>query len=169
MFRASSSNPRKTRRHGNSHPDAISSLKLRTTRLDPFIINNWSQQTHTRWMVGRTELVTACEQLKPEVKVGSLCASVCMCSTLAPCPQHLAWALANLVEQVFINQGAGARVGSGATALKRMLELKLLFVNPAIGDARSTIFSPASPAVALGVVGARPRISFSDYASDIPI
>ncbi len=85
---------------------------------------------NTRWLVG-TELNLVnrlAEQLKPEGKVVQFMApTVCMCSTMARIdPQHLAWALENLVEGKVVNQiKVPAREAELArTALKRMLELK---------------------------------------------
>ena len=83
----------------------------------------------TRWLVG-TELNLVnrmAELLKPEGKVVQFMApTVCMCSTMARIdPQHLAWALENLVEGRVVNPiRVPAREAELArTALKRMLEV----------------------------------------------
>ena len=83
----------------------------------------------TRWLVG-TELNLVnrmAELLKPEGKVVQFMApTVCMWSTMARIdPQHLAWALENLVEGRIVNPiRVPAREAELArTALKRMLEV----------------------------------------------
>ena len=63
---------------------------------------------NTRWLVG-TELNLVdrlAQEVKPEGKIVQFMAStVCMCSTMARIdPQHLAWALENLVEGKAVNQ-----------------------------------------------------------------
>jgi quinolinate synthase len=85
---------------------------------------------NTRWLVG-TELNLVnrlAEQLLPEGKVVQFMApTVCMCSTMARIdPQHLAWALENLVEGKVVNQikVPPREAELARTALQRMLELK---------------------------------------------
>src|SRR5262249_47949926 len=83
---------------------------------------------NTRWLVG-TELNLVnrlAEQLKPEGKIIQFMApTVCMCSTMARIdPQHLAWALENLVEGKVVNQikVPPREAELARTALQRMLE-----------------------------------------------
>ena len=85
----------------------------------------------TRWLVG-TELNLVsriAEEFKPEGKIVQFMAStICMCSTMARIdPQHLAWALENLVAGKVVNQ---IRVPAheaelAKLALERMLEVSL--------------------------------------------
>ncbi len=95
-----------------------------------FIIKTITEsKPNTRWLVG-TELNLVnrlAEQMKPQGKVVQFMApTVCVCSTMARIdPQHLAWALENLVDGNVVNQikvpereAEFARI-----ALKRMLEV----------------------------------------------
>ncbi|SFH48290.1 quinolinate synthetase [Nitrosospira sp. Nsp14] len=85
----------------------------------------------TRWLVG-TELNLVsriAEELKPEGKIVQFMAStICMCSTMARIdPQHLAWALENLVAGKVVNQirVPAAEAELAKLALERMLEVSL--------------------------------------------
>jgi quinolinate synthase len=84
---------------------------------------------NTRWLVG-TELNLVnriAEEFKPQGKIIRFMApTVCMCSTMARIdPQHLAWALENLVDGRIVNEiSVPAREADLArTALKRMLDV----------------------------------------------
>jgi quinolinate synthase len=83
----------------------------------------------TRWLVG-TELNLVnriAEEFKPQGKIVQFMAStICMCSTMARIdPQHLAWALENLVAGKVVNQikVAAADAVLAKLALERMLEV----------------------------------------------
>ena len=83
----------------------------------------------TRWLVG-TELNLVsriAEEFKPEGKIIQFMAStICMCSTMARIdPQHLAWALENLVAGKVVNRikVPKAEASLAKLALERMLEV----------------------------------------------
>lgn len=94
-----------------------------------FIINTISAaQAGTRWLVG-TELNLVnriAEEFKPQGKIVQFMAPmVCMCSTMARIdPQHLAWALENLLAGKVVNQikVPQAEAKLAKLALERMLE-----------------------------------------------
>ena len=95
-----------------------------------FIIRTIAEsKPNTRWLVG-TELNLVnriAGRFKPQGKIVQFMApTVCMCSTMARIdPQHLAWALENLVEGKVVNQikVPAREAGLARTALKRMLEV----------------------------------------------
>jgi quinolinate synthase len=84
----------------------------------------------TRWLVG-TELNLVnriAEEFKPQGKVVRFMApTVCMCSTMARIdPQHLAWALENLVAGKVVNQ---IKVPQHEAALARIALDRMLAVS----------------------------------------
>lgn len=84
----------------------------------------------TRWLVG-TELNLVnriAEEFKPQGKIVQFMASmVCMCSTMARIdPQHLAWALENLVAGKVVNQ---IRVPEADATLARLALERMLTVS----------------------------------------
>ena len=97
-----------------------------------YIIKTIAQaEKGTRWLVG-TELNLVsriAEEFKPEEKTVQFMAStICMCSTMARIdPQHLAWALENLVAGKVVNQirVPAAEAELAKLALERMLEVSL--------------------------------------------
>jgi quinolinate synthase len=85
---------------------------------------------NTRWLVG-TELNLVnrlAEEMKPQGKIVQFMAPmVCMCSTMARIdPQHLAWALENLVEGKIVNQ---IKVPAGDAELARLALNRMLAVS----------------------------------------
>ena len=97
-----------------------------------YIINTIREaEPGTRWLVG-TELNLVgriAEEFKPEGKtVQFMAPTICMCSTMARIdPQHLAWALENLVAGKVVNpiKVPEAEAELAKTALGRMLEVSL--------------------------------------------
>ncbi|MDP1557986.1 MAG: quinolinate synthase NadA [Nitrosomonas sp.] len=95
-----------------------------------YIINTISEaKTGTRWLVG-TELNLVsriAEEFKPQGKIVQFMSPmVCMCSTMARIdPQHLAWALENLVAGNVVNQikVPEEEVKLAKLALDRMLKI----------------------------------------------
>ncbi|MCL2161239.1 MAG: quinolinate synthase NadA [Betaproteobacteria bacterium] len=115
-----------------SHPECNLDVCLASDHVGSteFIINTvTAAPPGTRWLVG-TELNLVsrlAEQLKPQGKIVKFMApTVCMCSTMQRIdPQHLAWALENLVNGHVVNP---IRVPAhdaelARTALTRMLEM----------------------------------------------
>ena len=85
----------------------------------------------TRWLVG-TELNLVsriAEEFKPEGKIIQFMAStICMCSTMARIdPQHLAWALENLVAGKVVNQ---IKVPDADAKLAKLALERMLAVSP---------------------------------------
>jgi len=97
-----------------------------------YIINTIREaEPGTRWLVG-TELNLVgriAEEFKPEGKIIQFMApTICMCSTMARIdPQHLAWALENLVAGKVVNpiRVPEAEAELAKLALERMLEVSL--------------------------------------------
>jgi quinolinate synthase len=94
-----------------SHPECnfeVCKLSDYVGSTDYIIKTIASSAPGSRWLVG-TELNLVnrlAEEFKPQGKMVKFMApTVCMCSTMARIdPQHLAWALENLVEGKIVNQ-----------------------------------------------------------------